>query len=1276
MAKPWNPFDRPQPLATCLLHEAVLVQAWKKSHDYIRTRNWYADMLELDLSAANLRANIEQWRSDYSERGFAALKPDAMRLVPAPKTCAWELQQDPTGKIRWQPKKKQDNGKPPVMRPLAHLTIRDQTLATAAMICLADVVESAQGDCSVSETRQARVQGVSSYGNRLYCEWAGHSRSGKAAHAHFGWGNADSYRKYYSDYQAFLQRPMDVCLERETIRESDEELAVVSLDLAGFYDRIQPRGVIKKLRTLCKQAGVHGDTTFWKFLRHIFSWRWAEDSIPVEKLLRDEVRPTGLPQGLVASGFFSNAYMIDFDAAVRDAIQKNVYPPDIEILDYCRYVDDMRLTLQWKRGATMKAADVKTRCTEWIDGILQTHAPGQECNPQKTKFAAYRDLRSESNRATTMQLIQHNLSGPMDMETMHETALALDALLHSAETNPDTQPEQGLGEISALFRPFETSFEIRDDTVKRFSAYRLFKLRREQRLRVSDDATTEGRMERHRVDLDIEATTWRMVRLWVEDPSLGIVLRHAMNLMPTPDVLNSVLTEVIRPCIASVRRSQNDVIARWICLYAAADLLKAAVIETGIRDPSEPLPERSDLPGYHEVLADFAEWLLDNRKVPSIPWYVKQQAIMFLVSVRRRVPPASRWKERGLQDYVHLMQVSQGQMDKINMPAEHITSLILVSGRLQHDSHSAVSRLARLLDGLDPKEAARLAEQVYLADSAIFEQLLDRTEHKPLHSRWRDRVDRNYAHVLRSKAVRVCSLPRRRLSLTTVAAAVDNPFRQENAALRLLKTLIDLLDARNTDSGIEHLSPHSIRLTCRDWSRLCNPLFSHTDIALKATLATSGSQDPRYRLPDWCPPDRRPFMILGRLLRAAVTGDADYTAPSHCFVRPQRGYQGIRSSWFKRQYGMFHRPDALGGCQASCSPWISELLAKLLLWPGCREVNRMIPEWSRVRSLSDLMDIVNERLQHQASIYGKASELPMYIHPVQFRLKSPPQLTMVVIQTVRPRREDFTHHGEQLGGPGFRHIRRGHLASLLQVAEKLLKLRGTYDKKADVDLIVLPELSVHEADLDLIERVADRTHAMVFCGLVFRVPPGGPGLVNTARWTIPDNHHSDGPERSLLRIDQGKYHLTEEEKKLGIQSWRPHQVIIELRDGLSREPYRLSGSICFDATDLKLAADLKNVTDMLIIPANNKDVCTFDTMADTLSYHMYQHIVVVNTGEFGGTAVMAPYSERYERVLTHNHGNDHATVSIVDIDLSDYQNTGRKMTRPMKTPPAGYCRHG
>jgi hypothetical protein len=115
-------------------------------------------------------------------------------------------------------------------------------------------------------------------------------------------------------------------------------------------------------------------------------------------------------------------------------------------------------------------------------------------------------------------------------------------------------------------------------------------------------------------------------------------------------------------------------------------------------------------------------------------------------------------------------------------------------------------------------------------------------------------------------------------------------------------------------------------------------------------------------------------------------------------------------------------------------------------------------------------------------------------------------------------------------------------------------------------------------------------------------------------------------------------------------------------------PFHLTGAICYDSTDLDLASDLKGKTDLFIIVAHNRDVRTFDTMASALHYHMYQHIAVVNKGEFGGTTIQAPFKEHYDKVISHVHGNDQISINIADLDLAAFRRRSLKYKEVKKKP--------
>ena len=50
-----------KPTINYLADEVVIAQAWKKTHGYIRSFNWYTDTLALDVSALTIEDNAKKW---------------------------------------------------------------------------------------------------------------------------------------------------------------------------------------------------------------------------------------------------------------------------------------------------------------------------------------------------------------------------------------------------------------------------------------------------------------------------------------------------------------------------------------------------------------------------------------------------------------------------------------------------------------------------------------------------------------------------------------------------------------------------------------------------------------------------------------------------------------------------------------------------------------------------------------------------------------------------------------------------------------------------------------------------------------------------------------------------------------------------------------------------------------------------------------------------------------------------------------------------------------
>jgi hypothetical protein len=289
----------------------VLVQAWKKTASYIRYHNWYADTLALDYHSLRLPEFIV----DLQDRLRVPLKwtPAPLQVVPAPKSQRWYIDKQ----NNWRPTSKERIGRK--IRPLAHVDLADQVVATAVMLCLADQIENSQGDPRLDIGVPGNRSKVLSYGNRLFCSNA----DDELWHR---WGSRKLYRQYFTDYQTFLKRP-DVVSREVQARLAKEQIVIVQSDLSKFYDRVRPELLVNKIRT---HVNFDDKEAWIEFLSRFFCWRWHERDHRWQKKYEKESRIAGfdriaLPQGLVASGFFANVVLLDFDNALRESFNKRKY---------------------------------------------------------------------------------------------------------------------------------------------------------------------------------------------------------------------------------------------------------------------------------------------------------------------------------------------------------------------------------------------------------------------------------------------------------------------------------------------------------------------------------------------------------------------------------------------------------------------------------------------------------------------------------------------------------------------------------------------------------------------------------------------------------------------------------------------------------------------------------------------------------------------------------------------------------------------------------------
>ena len=278
------------------------------------------------------------------------------------------------------------------------------------MMCLADRVETLQGDPRGPVSNIQDRKQVISYGNRLFCD----SNNSSLRHR---WGSTKLYRAYFQDYRTFLNRPEVVAEEaasslmrkfakRPDFTKGRKKLVVVHSDLRQFYDRVQPSLLASKLNALSRPDDDQG---FFALAAKMLNWEWnikdnVDVSIYASQAELANFSRVALPQGLVSAGFFANVVLLDLDQALREFFGKNI-APEIHLLDVSRYVDDLRIVLDVSSDLSLK--EIEDHVVKWLQELLERTAQGLQVSADKTKAAAFRgDERPFIRQSRKMERIR------------------------------------------------------------------------------------------------------------------------------------------------------------------------------------------------------------------------------------------------------------------------------------------------------------------------------------------------------------------------------------------------------------------------------------------------------------------------------------------------------------------------------------------------------------------------------------------------------------------------------------------------------------------------------------------------------------------------------------------------------------------------------------------------------------------------------------------------------------------------------------------------------
>lgn len=1280
------------PIKDYLIDEVVLLNAWKKAHQHIRRMNSYVDCLDLDKSALELDKRISHIASSLDSQ---SLKLSELKLIPIPKSHAWEFEEENnlvTNEIsfKWTPTATENTGKLlQPMRPLAHISINDQVLFTALMMLLANKVETIQGDPS-TVFESVHEKKVINYGNRLYCRY-------KDDEANYSWGNSNVYSKFFKDYQQFLSRPIYFGRKARQVKASDEQIYEVHLDFAKFYDLVDRTLLIKKISNLVKDITNDEPDSGIKYVLDAFeNWEWNKDSIGLYyDVCRNEdvtilENKKGIPQGLVAGGFFANIYMLNFDNVVSNYIGKPLFENDLVLIDACRYVDDLRLIV--------KANKFKYTEKEIAEHILSAFKEDTEklcLNIQKTKTKVKVFSSKEGAISSKLADIQSKVSGPMPLHELDEQLGHLEGLIELSDNLNVSNKDYNKVKINFVSQLafIDTTFnDIRKDTILRFTANKIHNLLKQKRNMISQDVNDVGEPIAGSWDYLQERIARKLISKWAKDPSLTLLLKKGLELFPHIDLLRPIIQN-----LESVRKRNNKELV-LLAEYCLSEILRHSATVIHIKDKWS-FPAHSDYQGYFRFLENYASSQLND--IDDLHDALREQ-ILFFCLIRN---DSALKNEVSDKTFNIITQIINGfRIIDIDVDKNELTTAILLAYQIALDKNKVIRSIESTLeilnekkikfnlnfqyiDGLQfvikPKKIENKAKSldyydlesicrtIMLGDPKLFEIIYKSSRKQGLEWHKEVRDMSNYLGFTNNSKVqgKISNYNNKKISLLAVLRSDDNPFRHENGILMILRSILKQFENSEIPNPIDI---SNCTVECSDWDSLLQ-LNNSTKLDVKINYLST--KDKFFHSPPiWLIKEHYSLYYLGMFIRNCLLGLVDWSG-NLIPDQDKPAYRGIKSNLLKRQIGIAHSPEIFGDSKSPMSNWLSSLLFKLLQWPGVDNSNDDY-DWPKNWNLSELNKLIKNRAEIQRKGFCRLTNIPTYVEKVNLNWnKDKKCLNVMMVQPLLPMEEDFSLYGLKLDQPKYRAKHRRHIAS---VAELILHNIETVDNsnekpklKGKVDLIIWPELSVSPDDLDILERLSDKTGAIIFAGISFSHINNDHELNNAAIWIIPNQKNSG---RRFIKRLQGKYNMTIGEIR-DITPWRPYQLIIELLHPAfkNQEGFKLTGSICYDATDIELSADLKSKSNAYIISAMNKDVATFDSMLDSLFYHMYQYVVLVNSGEFGGSVAKAPYSNKFDKLITHTHGSHQVSISSFEMNMFDFRDIGLSMksNKPIKTRPAG-----
>lgn len=239
--------------------------------------------------------------------------------------------------------------------------------------------------------------------------------------------------------------------------------------------------------------------------------------------------------------------------------------------------------------------------------------------------------------------------------------------------------------------------------------------------------------------------------------------------------------------------------------------------------------------------------------------------------------------------------------------------------------------------------------------------------------------------------------------------------------------------------------------------------------------------------------------------------------------------------------------------------------------------------------------------------------------------------------------------------------------------------------KQNSDILMFPEHGFNITDISKLVKFVKRTNIPIIGGLDYVLI--GESVLNLVVALVPFPAHNSlddfYPDCAVLMYPK-RFPAPEEYEVFTNSSCKTNpkmQRNIFIPDNKSEGiNFRYRGTVhsvlnCYEATDLKIKADLNELTpDIVHMITNNKDIDYYYSIGKTISRELMAISTITNYSKYGGTQVFIPFKERYKQIVSQHKGSDslHVFTNRVDVEKLRTKRSDNTNMSYRQNPPRVY----